>query len=99
MVRIKWLNAAKGDLKEIYNFISLDSKKYAKLQVERIRTKTEILKNQSLIGKINEEYNHPSVRELLEGNYRIVYRLVSESEIHILLVHHSARDLRRRLLE
>jgi len=27
MVRIKWLRSAKIDLKEIYDFISLDSKK------------------------------------------------------------------------
>lgn len=97
MVRVKWLNSAKNDLKEIYNFISLDSRKYAKLQVEKIKSRTEILKTQSHIGKVNEEYNHVSVRELIEGNYRIIYRIVSDSEIHILMIHHSARDLNRRL--
>ncbi len=36
MVQIKWLKSANTDLKEIYDFISLDSKRYAKHQVEKI---------------------------------------------------------------
>ena len=98
MVRIKWLLAAKNDLKEIYDYISLDSKRYAKLQVERIQNKTEILKSQIEIGKIVEELNEPNVREILEGNYRIIYRIISKSEVHILLAHHGARDLTRRIV-
>lgn len=46
MVRIKWLRSAKIDLKEIYDFISLDSKKYARFQIEKIQNKTEILKTE-----------------------------------------------------
>lgn len=99
MVRIKWLLAAKNDLKEIYDYISLDSKRYAKLQVERIQNKTEILKSQIEIGKIVEELNDPKVREIIEGNYRIIYRIISKSELHILLVHHGARDLSRRVIK
>jgi addiction module RelE/StbE family toxin len=98
MVRIKWLLAAKNDLKEIYDYISLDSKRYARLQVERIQNKTEILKSQIEIGKIVEELNDPKVREILEGNYRIIYRIVSKNELHILLVHHGARDLSKRII-
>ena len=44
MVRIKWLKSAKLDLKEIYEFNALDSKRYAQYQVEKIQKKTEILK-------------------------------------------------------
>jgi addiction module RelE/StbE family toxin len=92
------LLAAKNDLKEIYDYISLDSKRYAKLQVERIQNKTEVLKSQIEIGKIVEELNDPKVREIIEGNYRIIYRIVSKNELHILLVHHGARDLSKRII-
>jgi plasmid stabilization system protein ParE len=92
------LLAAKNDLKEIYDYISLDSKRYAKLQVERIQNKTEVLKSQIEIGKIVEELNDPKVRESIEGNYRIIYRIVSKNELHILLVHHGARDLSKRII-
>lgn len=39
MVRVKWLKSAKDDLKEIYEYISLDSKRYAKHQVEKSKPK------------------------------------------------------------
>ena len=97
MVQIKWLVSAKNDLKEIYDYISLDSKRYAKLQVERIRNKTRILKSQIEIGKIVEEIGDPKIREIVEGNFRIIYKIISKNEIHILLVHHGARDLSRRV--
>ncbi len=95
MVEIKWLNSAKEDLKEISTFISQDSKKYARHQVDLIRNRTIILKNQPLIGKIVVEYNNPSIRELVQGNYRIIYRVLNEKMIHIILIHHGARRFPR----
>lgn len=80
MVRIKWLKSAKDDMKEIYDYIALDSKRYARLQVEKIRDKTEILRTQIKAGKINEEINQESVREIIEGNYRIIYRIIAKDE-------------------
>ncbi len=97
MVRIVWLAAARNDLKEIYDYISFDSKRYAKFQVERIRSRTEALKKQIEIGKIVEEINDPKIREIVEGNYRIIYQIVSKEELQILMVHHGARDLTRRI--
>ena len=97
MVQIKWLKSAKIDLKEIYDFISLDSKRYAKHQVEKIQSKTEILKTGIIIGENVSEIDYEKVREILEGNYRIIYRIISKNEIHILLVHHGAKDLLKRI--
>ena len=97
MVRIKWLKSAKLDLKEIQEFIALDSKKYARFQIEKIQKKTEILKEGNVVGKKVFEINHEDVRELIEGDYRIIYRIISKNEIHILLIHHGARDLEKRL--
>lgn len=97
MVRIKWLASSKQDLKEIYDYISLDSKRYAKLQIDKIYTKTQVIKKQIYIGKEVEEIKDTSIREVIEGNYRIIYRIKDSTEIHILMVHHGARDLRRRI--
>jgi toxin ParE1/3/4 len=99
MVRLKWLLSAKDDLKEIYDYISFDSKRYARLQIERIQERTEILKKQIESGKTVDEINDPKIREILEGNYRIIYKIINENEVHILIVHHGARDLIRRLKE
>lgn len=97
MVRIKWLKSATTDLQEINDYISLDSKRYAKLQVERIYQKIQILKIQPLIGKQVKEIKNTAIRELVEGNYRIIYKIVSYDSIHILMIHHGARDLSRRI--
>lgn len=55
MVQIKWLNDATNDLREIYEYIALDSKRYAELQIEKIKEETKTLKTQVKIGKIVPE--------------------------------------------
>jgi len=97
MVYIKWLKSAKSHLKDIYDYISHDSKRYAQLQIVKIQTKTELIKSNIFIGKIVRETNDTNIREVTEGNYRIIYRIISENEIHILMIYHGARDLLRRI--
>ena len=92
MVQINWTDQAKQDLKSISDYISIDSVKYAKLQIVRLRSKTKILKNHLRAGRMVPEYEDESIRELIEGRYRTVSRLVSDSRIDILTVHHSSKD-------
>ncbi|MEZ5006561.1 MAG: type II toxin-antitoxin system RelE/ParE family toxin [Chitinophagales bacterium] len=99
MVQINWTIQAINDLKSIAEFISKDSKAYAKLQVGRIRSRTEILKTHNNSGRIVPEINLPKIRELIEGNYRIIYTIVSENQVDILTIHHNARDLSKRKLK
>ncbi len=96
MVRINWTFQAKEDLKSIMEFISKDSKRYAKLQVLRIKYRTCILNSQIYLGKIVPEIDKQNIRELVEGRYRIIYKIVSKNQIDILTVHHSVRDLTKR---
>jgi toxin ParE1/3/4 len=46
-----------------------------------------------MYGKMVPEFLLPELRELIEGNYRIIYRIVSEERIDILTIHHSSRLL------
>lgn len=39
------------------------------------------------------EVGNPTVRELIEGNYRIIYEIMSEDIVLIQTVWHSARPL------
>ena len=71
MVRINWTFQAKEDLNAIAEYISKDSKRYAKLQVIRLKNRTRILKTQIRTGKIVSEINRENIRELIEGSYRI----------------------------
>lgn len=96
MVQINWTRQAKFDLKEISDYIAKDSKRYAEFEVKRIRKRTEILKKFIFAGKINEEKGDENIRELIEKNYRIIYRIVNKQRVDILTVHHSSRDLSQR---
>jgi len=42
-------------------------------------------------GKVVPELNRDDVREVIAPPYRIVYRIVGDSNIHTLTVHHGAR--------
>jgi len=53
---------------------------------------------QPLLGKIVPEFDKDTFRELIEGNYRIIYKVVNDSQVDILTIHHSSRDLRKRTL-
>jgi len=99
MVRLIWSELATNELQEIFDYISKDSKLYAKRQVNRIRQKTIKLKTSKYIGKEVEELGIPTIRELIEGNYRIIYKVLSDHEVAILTIHHSARDLTKRKIE
>ncbi len=98
MVQVNWTRQAVADLKSIYDYISKDSVQYAKLQVIRIKNKTNILKTHAYSGKIIPEFYHEQYRELEEGNYRIIYKIVNKTTIDILTIHHAKRDLTRRKL-
>lgn len=50
-----------------------------------------------LTGKRVSEIDDDNMREIFEGNYRIIYRIISQNEIHILLVHHGAKDILQRV--
>ena len=86
------------DLKEIHDYVSRDSANYARIQLIRIKSRTKILKSLPFGGRIVPEYNDENYRELIEGNYRIIYKIVSKHLIDILTVHHAARDLSKREL-
>tara|TARA_R110002124_G_scaffold287013_3_gene469695 strand:- start:4006 stop:4308 length:303 start_codon:yes stop_codon:yes gene_type:complete len=98
MVQIEWLKEAKEDLKEIFEYVALDSKRYAQLQIEKIVSGTKVLKNPHFIrsGKLVRELEREDVRELVEGHYRIIYKIIDADLVHILLIHHNARDLTKR---
>jgi toxin ParE1/3/4 len=97
MVRINWTNQARDDLKNIFDFISQDSFGYAKIIIIHLRSSTKKLKDHPKIGWIVPEFGSEQIREIIVGNYRVVYRVVSENRLDILTVHHSARDLQKRI--
>lgn len=96
MVQINWTKLAISDLESIFEYISKDSKFYAKRQILKIKNATTILKTFPLAGKVVVEIEKPDFREVIEGNYRIIYKIVTKNRIDIITIHHVARSLPKR---
>ena len=65
--------------------------------MQKLKLMSKFLKTQTKIGKINLEFNDEHIRELIVGNYRVIYRIKTADRIDILLVHHGARNLHLRV--
>jgi len=94
MVEIKWTDQALEDIQNIAEFIAKDSTRYANIQVKRFFDRIEILENQPRSGRIVPEIGDDKIRELILGNYRIIYYVASKQQIDILTIHHSRRLLK-----
>lgn len=92
MVRIEWTPLAYEDLESIFKYISKDSVFYASRQIDTLIDKVDILEEYALSGRIVPEFNNEFIRELIEGNYRVIYKIDKEI-IYIIRIHHSARNL------
>jgi toxin ParE1/3/4 len=100
MVKIIWTQRSLTDLKSIAEYISKDSAKYASLSIERIIDVTKHLENNPRIGRMVPELGrNDKIREIIFGNYRIIYKITSNLTVHILTVHHSAKRLRQTSLK
>ena len=93
MVKVIWAERAIDDLTSIAEYSSRYSEKYASSIVSKLFIKVNLLKKMPKIGRIVPEKNDENIRELIEGNYRIIYELRGEDRIEVLMVHHSSRPL------
>lgn len=93
MAKINWTDQAIIDLTNIADFIAKDSVKYARLTTKNIRERVRQLKSFPTSGRIVPETETPEIRELIFGNYRLIYKIFSSNRIDIITIHHSSRQL------
>lgn len=92
MAEVRWTPQAHDDPKAITAFIATDSTSHAKLFAIDALATVERLSEFPFSGRIVPEMNDPAVREILFGNYRLVYR-VSDNLLELLTIYHGARVL------
>lgn len=90
MVKIKWTPQALNDVEAIADFISRDSDYYARMFTEKVFEIIERLELFPKSGRIVPELNRKEIKEIIFGNYRIIYR-IKKAFVEILAVYHSAR--------
>ncbi len=98
MVEVNWTEAAIGDLKDIRDHIAKDSVRYADELSARLREHTRVLQEHPRIGKPVPELKNDLVREVIIGKYRIIYWVMTESELEVVAVHHAKRELHGKML-
>ena len=93
MTPVVWTATAVADLEAIHAYVARDSVRYADALVDRIVRAVERIGRFPRSGSVVPELKNESIRELVHGNYRIVYRL-GERRIEVIAVVHGARLLR-----
>lgn len=93
--KIEWTKTAQQSLSEIVQCIAQDKPAAAENFRQKVFQKVGLLKQSPYLGRVVPEFDSPTRRELLYGNYRIVYRLRPRlGKIQIIVVWHGKRLLR-----
>ena len=92
MAEVNWTEQALNDVEDIVSYIARDSSFYAKMHARKIFEAVRRLQVFPESGRIVPEINKPVIREIILGNYRIIYRY-KDSLVEIITVYHSSRLL------
>ena len=90
MATVVWTEQALEDLDSICLYIARDAPRVAQLFAGRVFDAVVRLEAFPESGRIVPEIGDPKLREVIFGNYRILYRFHDET-VEILTVHHGAR--------
>ncbi len=91
-MNIIWSPLAVDRVSEIAAYIAQDKQSAAEQWVKTVFSKVEHLKSSPEIGRIVPEIENNQFRELIYGNYRIIYRIESK-HISVLTVRHGKQIL------
>jgi addiction module RelE/StbE family toxin len=87
---VRWTEQAVEDLRAIREFIERDSPRYGRLVAERIFEATFRLETFPYSGRVVPEVGREEIRELVVGDYRIVYRVQTDAAV-LLTIFRSSR--------
>jgi len=94
MNRVVWTAPAVSDLESIREYIARDSEVYADAVLSEIFDAVDQLIAYAESGRVVPELNEKQTRELIVGNYRVMYDIQADT-IRILTVLHGARKFPR----
>lgn len=91
-MKIFWSPLSIERITEIAKFIAEDKPGAAEKWIDSIFLSAEKLIDFPQSGRIVPELDHEEIREIIQGNYRIIYQINSDN-IEILTVRHSKQLL------
>lgn len=93
-MKVHWTRTAESHLDALYKYIERDSPDYAKRIVDRLTARSKQIAEFPSSGRRVPEFDVDQIREVIEGSYRIIYRIKSD-QIDVLAVIHGAMDVLR----
>lgn len=90
--RIYWLPGSLQNVEDIQLYLAVHDMQSAKRWVERLHDRIMRAAAMPFSGRMVPEFEEPTIREVFEGPYRIVYK-VRSGEMRILTVVHGRRQL------
>ena len=91
-MKIVWSPLAVDRASEIAGYIAQDKPSAAEKWINTVFSKVERLKSSPEIGRIVPEISNKQFRELIYGNYQIIYR-IEKKQISILTIRHGKQIL------
>jgi len=91
VVKVVWTDSAIKDLDDIGEYIAKDSVRYAQITVSKLFESVDILETYPRAGIMVPEFENDKIRQIIKGDYRIVYQIIDNFRIDILTVHNCAR--------
>jgi len=89
MAQVRWTPQAADDLEAVCLYISRDSPRMAAAFAERVMRATDRLASYPRLGRTVPELGHENIREVIVGNFRVIYR-VRPDAVQLLTIHHGA---------
>lgn len=93
--KIYWTRQSHEDLRAIRAHIARDAPATASAYVRRLRESIRRLSQFPFSGQVVPELGREEIREVLRGEYRLIYR-ISDARIDTLTVYHGSRILDER---
>ena len=91
-MKIIWSPLAIDRASEIAEYIAQDKPSAAEKWIKTVFSKVEQLTSSPEIGRVVPEIRNDQFRELIYGNYRIIYR-IEKKQISILTIRHGKQIL------
>lgn len=92
-MEVVWSDDALADVQEIFIYIASDSARYADEITARFFASAERLKSFPRSGRMVPEFEQENFRELIVGDYRILYEVLEDS-VRVVNVLNGSRQLR-----
>ena len=91
-MEVIWTDRARLRLKENYDYIAQDQQQNARNWVDRLIKRGDDIGEQPWAGRRVPEYDEDTIREVFQGDYRVIYAITS-SCIYILTARHGSQLL------